>query len=295
MALCSFLAILLTFLPVVSAQDYEITLHRKAKVGQQHRMVSSGYESEKTTVTSGDQVIQQTALELTVDLTALVTVLETNELGQTTRARIVVEQSLVRKEDGSNPIVDPGTELVAFLQDRKDVFTVKGGAPVAEDIAKALSVVFQLPKSTETDDDIFGTATKKKPGDAWPINAEVAARSIGETGLAFRKDQVKGETALKGVVKVGDQECLDVRAWFAFDAASVALPGGFTVQDGGIEAQFSGKFPMRKDLPALEGTKELNLRIRATGRPDRSGPEMILEIASVKKETTQRTIVSAGK
>ena len=283
-----FMSLSFVFCPAIDAQSYEVVLARPTKAGATHKIEASGYEHDKMIVTAGDQVVDQKDEEVTVELTASVTVLEVDERGRPARSKLNIDKSTVTRGTATGPLLPPGTEVVVSLNDNKDVYTV-GGSPVAEDVGKALSVVYSLPKAKESDDDIFGTREKKKVGDAWQINAELAALSLKDVGLRVNKDDIEGGAALKGVTKVGQAECLDVEAWLNIKSVDLQLPGGFNVVEGRIQAKLAGKFPTDKALGRLEEAEQFSMTLKATGKPDPNGPEVVLDINNSKRSTTRLT------
>lgn len=284
------LAALLACCPTMAAaQSYEIVLSRPARAGATHRVVASGYEAEKTTLSAGGEVLQQKGDELTVEITASVTVLETDASGRSIRSRLTIEKSSAKMGEAAAPVLAPGSEVVMYLKGNDTVFAV-AGTPVGEDVAKALSVVFSISGSKETDDDIFGTREKKKVGDTWSINPELAAGSLSETGMVVGKEAMKGGATLKDVIKVGQEECLEIEAWLDINMVGVELPGGFVVREGALHAKFGGAFPTNKALARMGERKEMALRMRATGRPDANRPELTVEVervGKVQRVTTQ--------
>ena len=93
------------------------------------------------------------------------------------------------------------------------------GAPIANPETVATAIRIGKPASWETavaardesggfiravtDDEIFGTRERKRVGETWPINSEVAARALGE---AFRQprrdDQVRGVIDVLGLIVI---------------------------------------------------------------------------------------------
>jgi hypothetical protein len=289
------MAVLLMIFPALAAaQTYDVVLARPTKAGATHRIVASGYESEKTIVTAGDQVVQQKEDEVSVELTASVTVLEVNERARPTKASLTIETSTATRGTTSGTLLPRGTVVVVSVKDNKDVYMV-GDSPAADDVAKALSAVFTLPKSKESDDDIFGTREKKRVGDTWPINAELAATSLKDVGLRVNKDDVEGSVALKGVVKVGQEECLDIQAWLDIKAFDLQLPDGFNVVEGRLQAKFAGKLPTNKTLGRVEDNEQMTMTLKATGKPDANGPEVTINVSNVKRTSTRLTYPTTAK
>ena len=287
-------AIIFVLSSAVSAQQYEIVLFRAAKVGDSHRIVASGYESEKSLVSAGGQVVQQESKEVTVELTARVTVLAVNNLGQPTQAKLLVEKSVGTVGTESRPIVEPNTELIVSMRDNQEV-SLANGTPISDEAVKMISIAFSLPRSRQTDDEIFGSKQKRKVGDIWEANSQLAAASLGDTGMVLTSDKVKGGATLKAVVKCGQQDCLDMNAWVEVNAAGVQLPGGFTVNSGAIQAKFAGIFPTDRTRARVEEKAEMTLSLKASGKPEPAGPEVSLDIDLVKRSSAKFTRLESAQ
>ena len=270
------LAFIFSSASILIAQEYEIRLARKAKQGEKFRLSTTGLHSEKMVALVGNKPVNAKSDEFSVDLVASVTVLETNDQGDMTRYALGVEKCVITANGSGKALAVPGTIIVAAAEGPGMLFKINDTL-VDPLTAKALEIVLPPPVKGVTDDDVFGTREKKKVGDSWDINAQVAAASFKEAlNLSAAKEDIKGASTLDGVVKGAKEDYLVVSAWLSVDKFSLPLPN-VTLQSGQLKAVFSGRFPINQAHQSLEQSLKMAIRFIGSRPPDPKTPEMTFQ------------------
>jgi hypothetical protein len=232
------------------AQDYAVRLTRPAAVGEKRLAVGSLQTDDHLAGTrNGTRSDQRQAA--TVRYVVATEILAVSARGNAQRATLTVRR--LTKESGgvSLELVKPGAVVNARLAGRERVFELLG-ARLAPDVQQALAAAVPLRADDEpTDDDLFGTALRRRVGESWPANGELFA-SFGAASLTFDPKEVAGTVTLAAVRPVHGQSCLEVR-WKlearhgAFKPGS--LPLGFTGSTSSMSVTGSVLAPVGTALP----------------------------------------------
>jgi hypothetical protein len=261
----------------IHAQEHDIRLSRPSKIGDKYRLSANGEDISKSVVLIGNAPVQQQAENISVDLAASLAVLEINSRGEIRKFALNIEKCLVHAGGVSKPIFPPGSVVVGVTEGPKTVFTMNG-APLEPAAAKALDIVASYAASDVNDDDIFGTGDRKRVGDSWDINAEMAAKGFKQMlNLTTNKEDFKGASTLDAVVKGGNEDYLVISAWLAVDKLSLPLPDGIMIQNGQLKAEFSGRFPA--NLLRQSPSQSMKLVAWFVGKraADEKAPEMTIQ------------------
>jgi hypothetical protein len=271
-----------------AAQDYEIRLDRPFRVGQEYRLLSTGRQSQKSTLSVGGQAVQVKAEEYSVQFEAAARVLEIDRNGEPSRLSLSVAKCTLTEEGEALSPIAKDAVVFAYLKDGKPAFETDG-APAGPALAKALGLVISLGKGNQSEDVIFGTRDRKKVGDHWAMNAELAAKDAQKDGLEVRQEDITGSATLAGVVKAGDTDCLDVRAEMAIARIVPPVPAGFAVEKSTLQARFAAKLPVDPSRGKQESAQEVNLSSAVRGKANPDDPEMLIETALERRVTTRFT------
>jgi hypothetical protein len=264
------------FSSIAAAQDYQIKLNRPEKVGNEFRMSAVSSQSTLTTVKAEGGAPQQMNEAGTVALDAGVKVIEIDKNGSPSKIILTVETCTLKKgEAAAAEVLAKGTVVTAFSKDGVPVFEI-GGKPVTPDVAKALAIVVHLGDGGVTDDEIFGANQRKKVGDQWPINSEVAAKDLVKKDMPITKENLTGTVKLESAAKVDATDCLDIRAQMSGKNIAVPMPPGLKVEEGSLEASFAQKIPVDPGARPLEQSLDITMKVAAKGKPDATGPEMTI-------------------
>ncbi len=151
----------------VYAQDYAIRMERPEKAGTKYELTAHGSMSERMILNIQQQVVREDGLSLSGELAAIVTILETDEMMRESKIKLTISKCVMSKNGKAykNDMLNKGTEIIAYLDNRKDTFLVNN-KPVPEEVAKFLSLFITSNRSELSDDDVFGTKERKKVGDS---------------------------------------------------------------------------------------------------------------------------------
>jgi hypothetical protein len=283
-------AVGLLLCPAALAQDCEIRLNRPMKVGQEYQVSATGREVQKATVTVNGQVVKNENQETAIEVKAAVRVLEIDKNGAPSKLSLKIGQCLEVKGETKTPLAPAGATVIASLDGKRNSVFEVDGQRVGPDAQRALAQVFSLGKGGPTDDQMLGTAQRKKPGDSWPINAELTAEDARQNGVVMNKEDLAGTVTLEKVVKVGGTECLQVAV--AMDVARVRppAPAGLLVDKGTARIGMSGLFPVNPALNVPEKSSDMLVTIVMKGKktqPD--APDLVVETVAERQTTVRYT------
>jgi hypothetical protein len=232
------------------APDYTVRLARPAAAGEKRLAVGSLETDDHLSGTRGGAPSDQRQTSV-IRYVVATEILEVSGRGNARRAALTVRR--LTKESGGVQVelAKPGEVVTARMAGRERIFEMQG-ARLASDLQQALGVAVPLRADDEpTDDDLFGTAQRRRVGESWPANAELFAR-YGASSLTFDPKDVAGTVTLAAAKPVHGVPCLEVR-WKldarggAFKAGS--LPEGFTGKTSSMSVAGSALVPVDPELP----------------------------------------------
>lgn len=274
--------------PAALAQDYEIRLQRPMKVGQEFQVSATGRESQKATVSVGGQVVKNENQESAIEIEASVKVLEIDKNGTPSKESLVIGKCLAVKGETRTPLAPADAVVTASLVNNEPTFEIDG-QKVSPEAQRALAQVFTLGKGGPTDDHIFGTAERKKIGDRWAMNSQLAAEDAARSGLTVKNEDVTGAVTLEKVVKVGDTECLQLSVTMDIAKIVPPAPPGLKIEKGTVHAQMSGKFPTNAALYTQEKSEALTITVVMKGKPQPDAPEILVDTVAERQTTAKYT------
>jgi hypothetical protein len=273
--------------------DYPIQLVRKSVVGERYVVtIHATQEQSIDQNVNGRSMAPQGSLVLS-DLVAAGEVLALTPLGKEMKSKLVVEK-FTRTEAGQPRVVlPPGTELIAERKDKRTEYFLDG-KPVTAELAAALAMVSVEQGSDQggNDDVIFGSQERKRPGDAWPINAAAAVADIAEMGVAVEPGNMTGNTTLVEVVKTGNQEALRLQGALTIKNVKVPLPPlppGIAVRASDMVMTYTGLFPT--DVTKRANQSGLSMVAKVVCGGTMNGAELIVTFTMRQS----KEIVFSGK
>jgi len=272
---------------VALAQDYEIKLTRPTKVGAEYHIAAVGRSSMKTTAKADGKVAEEQSENFSVDFESDVKALEVDKNGEPSKVSLTVDKCILKQGGAEKPLLAKGAVVIASVKDDKAVFET-AGQPVDAETAEALGLVVQLGKPRASDDEIFGTKERKKVGDHWAMNAELAAKELQDAmkGSTVKKEDVAGTVTLDKVVKVGTTDCLQISVEMTVNHATMPVPD-MEVSQRKIQTHFSGLFPIDLSKNTMEQSVSTTDSISLKDKPDPDGPERVIESIAERSLTTK--------
>jgi hypothetical protein len=270
------------------AQDYEIRLHRPAKVGQTYRESSVGTLKQKLTVTMNAQVVQQKTDDLKIEFESEVTIVEVDKNGQASKESHSVIKCETVRDGARDVLLAPGSILVASAGETGTKFEAQGG-PVAPNVAQALELVISVEKDSETDDQVYGTRERKKVGESWPMNSEAMASNLRRHKAEAQKENIEGTVKLASVAKVGAVQCLDIQGAISMKNIGLPMGPGFKTQKQSANITFEAQVPVDTSLGRPGESTKMHMELQAKGKPNPNAGEVTLDLTVDKSATRHRT------
>ena len=255
---------------LLAQQEYEIHLDRPVKPGDHCRLSVLGKGFEEMVIEADGQVQMHTKDEFSVEYFAAREVVAVERAGRPIRVSDVIEKlSLIR---GANrmELAKPGSVLVASIEGKKKRFEIDG-QPVGAESAKALEIVIDISRGGATDDDIFGTERRKKPGDSWDMNRAMAAYDLVVRSNVEARN-LNGKVTLESVTQEKNGGILNITCHVTGDATLLELPPLVTSCHGPFKARFSGKYPVDVSLRCPETKSEMSVLFEGDGQARNGTP-----------------------
>ena len=260
--------------------SYEVKLHRPLKVGTKYALTADGAVVRQATLKRGFVTQKQPEEGFGVRLEATVEVLALDEIGEEAKLACTVEKCTRITPEGETELVAKGKVLIAEGKGKDTVFTLKdGGQALSKEATEALDLVVSLDTNDKlTDDELFGTKDRKKPGQSWPVSAEGVASDSERVGAVVKPGDVEGSFRLDGVEKEGDVECLKLSGNLVVKkllakaddgedgGAGGGLPEGFVVEGGSMEAKYGGLFPLDSSVGSLQESASMTFVTHVKGK-----------------------------
>jgi hypothetical protein len=289
MKLLAFLAALTV--PVLAADDYELRMSRPAKVGDKEQMTGKFSEVSKMVILAGGKQVKAEQTEINVEYVAEAEVLEVGPNGKPTSRRV----KLVKFSGDMNG--KPASQLAAgdeIVVTRKPGAgagkeTTVNKAPATREQAKLIGGFVGVSGAGETtDDEVFGTQKRIKPGDEWKVNPEKAAKQLGETGFkGLDPSGVKGTAKFVGVSTVEGLPCLHVRGTYEIKGSGMEMPNmpaGVKISMIASKVTTEGFFPVDvNEAISPSNTVILELEMKAGGEIDNKGEKTQVEVNTAGK------------
>jgi hypothetical protein len=272
--LSRYLATLILLLPgAVAADDapkdqaYEIKLARPLKVGMKYSLTADGALVRNIKVTRGGETHDQPEDGYGVRLEGTVEVLALDDTGEEAKISCTVDKCARITSEGETELVPKGKVLIAEGKGKDTTFSLQGEGELSKEAAEALELVISLDTNDKlNDDDLLGTKEKKKVGQSWPVTPEAIATDSERVGVVVKPEDVEGSFRLDGLEKVGEVECLkmsgNLRVKKLVTKADAneddGLPEGFVVDNGSMEAKYTGLFPVDASVGSLAETASVS-------------------------------------
>jgi hypothetical protein len=266
----------------VAADGYEIRLNRPFEKGDRFRMSATGKLTNSTIVTRDDEVVRRDDLSISVELQALVEILEVDERGRPLKESLGIEFLVYGSGSTPTEALPTGEVIIAETVGERTEFRLLNGRLPAM-ARSALQIIVGTYTGDVPDDDlIFGSTDLQSVGASWGVNAEAFARAMRANGVVLAAGGLKGKVTLLGVEQVGGVECLRVNATVAVDGLSMTdLPDGVEQQSGSAEVLVTGLFPTDLGRVRMHDSKTVSMElVVANHRGPMAG--MVLHSSSVR-------------
>ncbi len=274
----------------VLAQDYPIRLHRPQAVGLKYHLSANGRSTRTHVEKSGGKILQNDAVKFAVECECVVTVLAVDDKGKPSKLSLQIEK-LTRTDDaGEKELVSRGSIVTVSMKDEVEISEMNGHRlplPTQE----AITVIFRLDPNGPTDDELYGTTGRKKPGDHWEVNSDLMAKDLLRLRATATTTDLSGTVTFEKVVRDGNTECLQISGAVDCPRYFPSVPSEVKVEQGFLKIGFSEKLPVVVSLPALEVSQSANVGYTMKGRPDPTGDEVTIEVGATLTNLSRVTDV----
>ena len=266
---------------------FQIQLHRAVSSGYRERVMrKSVFQGTKSTK-MGQRVVKREVEAKQVELEAVTTVMEVDGRGRRLKTQYVISKCRALVNGQQRQIANPGQTIVVERGD-PPVVTVDG-RPVPEEVIDLLDLVLSTnPPRDVTDDGIFGTTAPQPVGASWPLDSQVAATDLSESGMIVSPQQLSGQTTLVGIKQVSGMPSLELRAEMQGQGVQLSkLPPGASARQGDLEMEMTGLYPVDLTTPQLGGS----MRMRANFVIDipNAAPNLSVEVSMERHQTGTST------
>jgi hypothetical protein len=252
---------------VLEAQKYPIRLAAPNHVGDRYNLSASGSRAQRSSISKAGQVLQDATDEYSVNLTAVVEVLEVDRKGEPVRKAITIDK-LTKSEKGAETVLLKSGTVVytdGSQPKNKQVFVMSGTLDDTVRDAIDLVVTTHRPNSP-TDDDVFGTADQKAIGESWSINTRLAAEDAANNGLSVSAENLSGKVSAIAKDTVAGVDCLSIAATLnAEGVRPPSFPPGVTFEQGRLSGNFAGCYPFSDAAFPNRQSMSLAIQVRAKG------------------------------
>jgi hypothetical protein len=283
--------------PLLAADDYELRMTRPAKVGERE-LKTGKYSEESSMVLKVDRKpVKADELKIQMEYEAESEILAVGANGKPTSRRVKLVK--ISGEMNGKPLnqLAAGDEIVVTrkapgLAGRE---TIVNKQPATKEQVKIISGFVSVASGADiSDDEVFGTQKRIKPGDEWNVNAEKAAKQMAESGVAgLEASGVTGSAKLLDVVPLEGVPCLRVRGNFELKGSGMPLPNvppGVTVSKMAAKVMIEGNFPV--DLTETifpSGTVMMDMEMTAGGLIENNGKKAEVDVITTGKKAKTET------
>lgn len=268
---------------LLAQQDYEVRLNRPVRPGNQFKIVARGRKSHEVRISPAHEPPKETKDDFTVEYIATRKILAVDEIGRATKISDVIERFSLVRDGRRTALAQPGAKLVAFVEGIKKNFEIDGQR-VDEQTENALKVVIDITTGAASDDEVFGTNTRRKVGDSWAMNAPLAAQDMAKRANVEVQD-ISGEVSLASVTHESAGDALKFLCHFKGNARP-SSPDMIS-SHGAFEATWSTVAPVDLSLPRTEDSVTMNFQFQAQV-PGRDGGATSLAV-TVRESLSAKT------
>lgn len=283
--LLALLVVAIAATSIATAADYEIRFQRPVAVGDTYRATGTGSDEQSILATVDGQTVQQREDKYSVEYTADYEILALTPGGRASKARLTIVR-LIRTAGGQTSELLPAGTVVSAENDGQTTFFKQGDSTVAPIVAAALSTLGVTMASDKqvNDDQVFGTPERKRVGESWPINAELAAADLAKMGIPASATNLSGRTTLVEVLQQAGGPVLKLTARIDIDGVNPPLPPGIEVKSSVVSMSMSGLFPVDLTQRSKQESTSMAMELKAGGMRDGKTMEM-----NMTKKTSRET------
>jgi hypothetical protein len=254
--------------PVHGEEAWPLKLSFPRHVGQTYGLESTLERRQTITLVQGDQPLSEEQTDMGLAFSGQIEILAVNTQGQPNEIRLTVN-TLRRTTVGRKwDLLAPG-DIVTGKWEAGDAQYYQNGELLPAAPQEALQELSLMENTTVSDDKLFGTDKRVRPGDTWPVNREQVARNLSSDGLPVATEEVSGTVSVTDASVVNGKMILTVIAELQLNYPKTELPHTqMTIDTGTFELTTTSRVPVGTDNGPLQQTIVSNLIFSSTARKD---------------------------
>lgn len=281
------LGLALASLACAAPATYTVNLTTPWKIGQVYTTAVSASESTRTTLTMGEQKLQEQTQQRSAKMDAESKVLDVFPHGGLRKAEFTL-RTLRASVNGApeTSFLPPGTKIVAENTGANEkAYTVNGAAATADQEA-VLKLVISLDDEKNNDQMIFGPKQPVAIGETWKLNEaalkETLGKDMGKIGAT------EGTMRLNAVEGSGPSQIAVVSGNVTFSGIKPELPPGITPKSGTFTAMLDGRIPAARTA----STRVENMNATADLSGEAAGPNNAVIVFHVKADMKNASVLT---
>ena len=242
-------------------QDYEIRLDRPLKPGDQFKISATGRKRQDIRISTANEPLHEKNDDFTIEYAARRKVFAVDEIGRAIKVSDTVQQLSLVRSGNRTEFLKPGTKVLGYVEGMKKVFEIDGRR-ADEETESVLELVIDITAGGPGNDEVFGSRTRKKVGEAWKMNSVAAIAELGRRNIEGQA--IEGDVTLESVTHEPIGDVLRVVCHFKGNARPISMPG-ITSSSGPFQGTWSTKVPVNPALTSTEDSMAINLQFQGKG------------------------------
>jgi len=224
------------------AEDYRIQFSRPMKAGDRYWLVATEKKNRSVEIIRDGNVVQRSDESTTVTLKAIVEILKVDRHGGPLRKTVTIERFV---DDQGTKLLNEGDVVLAETMNGKTVYRLDEKDLPARAEEHLADLIKTKSGTKISDDALFGSKEKRRVGESWTVNSQLAAKQFG-----LKPNAVTGKVTFVGMEKFAGMQCLktvtDLRLRKTPKAERLTKQG-FRVKVGEVRMQFTDLLPINPD------------------------------------------------
>jgi hypothetical protein len=190
--------------------EFVLRFGEYAEVGDRYHMQMNAKQSLTRSVLEGEQVLQTSTDETTIEFIATVEVLEVNQRRQATKRKYLVEKAKLIGGENEMQFFEAGDVIIATDGDDAVAFELESGDDMTEAQQHVASKVIAFDTGEVTLGRLYGSETPRRVGESWDADPELVVKLLEDHGIEALKSAVSGQARLVSAEAQEDETILEL-------------------------------------------------------------------------------------
>ncbi len=264
------------------APSYAIKIERAMPVGFRYRFTSTG--SRQLTILANGKPSPAPG-NMTWSYEAEVTVTAVSARGRAIAESHKIVKLSVTAKGKTRDLLSAGQVVKATVSGTKESFAV-AGKPVAKDVAESLRDIVSLDTGKVSDDDVFGSKTKRKLGESWEVDRAALVKSFMRdmkgAPMPLKAENVAGKITLVRAETISGIPALSFKVEIRMSDVAPKM-GPVKPTSGSIDLDMDAWLPT--DTSSLAGrgdTKKMTMHVEGSAGPSKLVIDMVQQATEKK-------------